>query len=241
MRDTHRVELRATHDPFLNGSFFFSLDNFRCGRPDLLSSIKKSNHTESVVKQEVDALKQEVASLKRGMVDISEDVAGLKATVGRLVQTQQAAELCAYSGFAAVAAGKRRKFHPDIPATVSSNAGVHCETTFAASVPSNPMVQPVARKNPVLSNDMIDNLTADPPVAEIELPQHIKPLPHNKNRNEPIGAATVNSQDEATFATLFSLDPLDELQVIESGAPDNHQTSMTLTPVMNYNHNGTGV
>ena len=232
-------------------TFAVITDNFRRGRPDLLSSIRKSTHTEAAGKQEVDTLKKDVSSLKRDVSDISEDMEDLKANVGMLIRNQQAAALGAYSEFAC---NKKRKFHQETPAPIvsSSNDAAFADgTPYPAQVSSNTSVQHHIAPNPVVSTEMVSNLTADPSdLAEISLLNDIKPVPNNTGRNESIGATSLTSQDEAMLTSLIALDPLDEIEVLESPAPNHQQTpaatttiaatttTTTAAPVMSHNSGG---
>ena len=57
-------------------------------------------------------------------------------------------------------------------------------------------------------------MIADPAYSEAVL-KDIKPVQDNP-RNESTGAASFTSQDEAMLTSLFALDPLDEIDVIEN-------------------------
>lgn len=169
-------------------------DKFQRGRPDLLAEIRKSSQTETADKQDVEALKQEISSLKRKLADMSTDMEGLKALVGGLIQNQQAAELRAYD-----ATAKKRRFTED-PTTVSS-------------IPTTQEVAPY----PIVSNvdePMVDIL-ADQTLSGLDVLKDIQP-PKRSSRNESVGVTSLTSQDEALLTSLFSLDPLDEIEVLES-------------------------
>jgi polyhydroxyalkanoate synthesis regulator phasin len=56
----------------------FHHEKFRRGRPDLLSKIRKPNHTEAVEKQEVDELKHEVSMLRKQVSAMSCELEGVK-------------------------------------------------------------------------------------------------------------------------------------------------------------------
>lgn len=188
-------------------SFQFT-EKFQRGRPDLLSEIRKSNQTEAADKQEVEALKQEVTSLKRKLAEMSADMEGLKTLVGGLIQNQQAVELRAYE-----VPAKKRRFSQEGPSAVSSN-------------PAAQDVEPF----PILSNGdktMVD-VTADPTLSGMDVLKDIKP-PKSTGRNESVGAASFTSQDEAMLTSLFSLDPLDEIEVLESATD---RAAPTPTPTM---------
>jgi hypothetical protein len=191
----------------------FHHEKFQRGRPDLLSEIRKSNQTETADKQEVEALKQELTSLKRKLAEMCTDMEGLKALVGSLIQNQQTTEFCAYE-----VPAKKRRFNEAL-----------------TTVPSNPAAQDVS-PYPILSNGnktMFD-VTADPPLSGMDVLKDIKP-PKNTGRNESVGATSFTSQDEALLTSLFSLDPLDEIEVLESATGTNPAAPTPTPPMMSLN------
>lgn len=67
----------------------FRHEKFQRGRPDLLSEIKKSNHTEAAEKHEVDALKMEVRDLKHQLMSMTKNMEQLASLVGNMMKTEE--------------------------------------------------------------------------------------------------------------------------------------------------------
>lgn len=67
----------------------FRHEKFLKGRPELLSEIKKSSHTEAAEKQEVDALKNEVKDLKEKLESTTRNMEKLASMVEIMMKSQQ--------------------------------------------------------------------------------------------------------------------------------------------------------
>jgi hypothetical protein len=93
----------------------FRHEKFQRGRPDFLSEIRKSNHTEAADKQEVDALKCEVRELKEKLASMSSDMEKLAALVGDMMKNQQMQQ----DQFTAEGTSKKRRVMP-VPSPVQS-------------------------------------------------------------------------------------------------------------------------
>jgi len=180
----------------------FHHHNFKRGRPDLLTEIRKTSQNESADKQEVEVLKNEVSSLKRTIADMTTDMEGLKALVGNLLQNQKVAEFRALN----VAPTKKRRLSNEALAPIPSHCTVHS--------------QPMHPSYPTSADAVFSNSTEPRPM----LP------PKRTTRNESVGAASFTSQDEAMLTSLFALDPLDDIEILESAEGVSSANSMMSTP-----------
>lgn len=172
----------------------FRHEKFQKGRPDLLSEIRKSNHSESADKQEVETLRHEVKDLKERLASMTNDMDKLTSIVGNLMQS--------HVSFGTDAASKKRKFLHQPSPVGSGIQGALDTNSLSESIPMPP----------ITGSNAIDDLSGGMP-----------PMPKassNTARVESIGAASFTSQDEEMLASLFALDPLDEINVLESNPPE---------------------
>ena len=199
----------------------FRHEKFQRGRPDLLAEIRKSNHNESADKQEVETLKGEVKGLKERLANMSSDTENLKAVVSNLMKTQQIQQVYGQEP----ASKKRKMMHQ--PHAVTSHTGLP-----EAAPLSDQALAPL----PVGSGHSVDQLMLEDSAKmtdnlEPYQPGTIKPVAAAA-RNESIGAASFTSQDEEMLASLFALDPTDEIDVLGS-TPPNPTMSNVCSDVIN--------
>jgi hypothetical protein len=182
----------------------FRHDKFQRGRPDLLVEIRKSNHTESADKQEVDCLKHEVKYLQAQMSKMSSDMEGLTALVGTLLQGQQQP------------LSKKRKLEP--PSPVQSRRIVPEPEVASLSLSLQPL--PVISLADANRNMLVDDLVTGEHLDSF-FPGSIKPEAPTA-RVESTGSQAFTSQDEEMLTSLFALDSHEEVDFMEeeSGHPD---------------------
>ncbi|GAX14386.1 heat shock transcription factor, other eukaryote [Fistulifera solaris] len=197
----------------------FHHDNFRRGRPDLLSEIRKSNHTEAADKQEVEQLRNEVCILRDQLGHTSLELEGLKALVGRVLQE--------YGGQPLM---KKQKVEPmehltsapysTFPAPTSSGEVYKIQPLDVESEmqPYAPFSHQESSYMPDEQTQMVDNCldfggnqVPSMPAATVST---------TMERIESTGAASMTSHDEAVLTSLFALDPLEEIKVLESEQPE---------------------
>lgn len=193
----------------------FHHDNFRRGRPDLLSEIRKSNHTEAADKQEVEQLRNEICILRDQLGNTSLELEGLKALVGRVLQE--------YGGQPLM---KKQKLEPMEHLTSAPYGSFSAPTSSGEVYKIKPLeieseMQPYA---PYSQHD--DSYYQDEQTHTIDnsfdyggntVPSMPAPTRSNMlDRIESAGAASMTSQDEAVLTSLFALDPLEEIKVLES-------------------------
>ena len=192
----------------------FHHDNFRRGRPDLLSEIRKSNHTEAADKQEVEQLRNEIGILRDQLGNTSLELEGLKALVGRVLQE--------YGGQPLM---KKQKLEPMEHLTSAPHGSFSSPTSSADVYKIKPLeiesetqpYAPYSHQDSYMQDEhmhMIDNSLdfGSNNVPSMPAPTRSFML----DRIESAGAASMTSQDEAVLTSLFALDPLEEIRVLES-------------------------
>lgn len=190
----------------------FHHDNFRRGRPDLLSEIRKSNHTEAADKQEVEQLRHEVCMLRDQLGSTSLELEGLKALVGRVLQE--------YGGQPLM---KKQKLEPMEHLTSAPFESISAPMSSGEMYKVQPLeieseMQPYAPYSQYDQSHMVDTSTdyGSNPVPSMPAPTRSTAF----DRIESAGAASMTSHDEAVLTSLFALDPLEEIKVLESEQPE---------------------
>ena len=158
----------------------FRHEKFQRGRPDLLSEIKKSNHTEAAEKQEVDALKAEVRQLKNQINSMQKDMQRMMAVFGAVVKNHEQQQFDLYAADPSSPASKKRRVN-DVPSPIKS------QVAHPSSVPS--------------LHDDVD--------ATLMTTSTAPPLPPPSNeftKEDTIGSLSLNGYDEDLLNTLLALD-----------------------------------
>lgn len=191
----------------------FRHEKFQCGRPDLLAEIRKSNHNESAEKHEVDCLKREVMDLQDRMAAMTQDMEKMTKLVGNLMHSQQFNNPM----FAEAVSQKKRKIAETYPGLVSSALD---PAPFAPA-----------------SFDTNINLAHDLAMLG-EQPQNAAPIPAPPvparaaaaptDRSTSVG--TFTAQEEDMLASLFALDPIDEVNILETAGRTD-----SIKPINNVN------
>jgi HSF-type DNA-binding len=199
----------------------FRHDKFQRGRPDLLSEIRKSNHTEAADKKEVDLLRSEVYELRSRLSSMEKDMEKLTsllhtiASASPSLASKTLMASAAISEAIATASGsknankntnssisnnninKKRKISP-LPSPVTS---VSLEPLAVSS-----LADKVAfdidnnRNNKVLDDDVMKV----PKVPPMPSPSQLISSSSTTLREESLG--TLTSMDEDIFTSLFPLD-----------------------------------
>jgi HSF-type DNA-binding len=184
----------------------FRHEKFRRGRPDLLSEIRKSNHTEAAEKQEVDALKAQVKELKFKLANMSNDMEKLAALVGNMMKNQQLLQTDQYPQ---EGSSKKRRVAPATVLPTAVPSATLDDTFQPMAVTSLPDTSTAMDSDLFVMDD--DNFKLDhasvpffPPAEKVE------------SRQESI--ATLTSTDEDILTSLFALEPSseeDDIDIVE--------------------------
>jgi hypothetical protein len=185
----------------------FRHEKFRRGRPDLLSEIRKSNHTEAADKQEVDTLKAQVKELKFKLTNMSNDMEKLAALVGNMMKNQQLLQTDLYTQ---EGSSKKRRVAPGpvVPTTVPS-ATLHDTDFQPMAVMSLPDASTAIDSDLFVMDDDIFKLD------QASVP-FLPPAEKVGTRQESI--ATLTSSDEDILTSLFALEPSseeDDIDIVE--------------------------
>ena len=170
----------------------FRHEKFQQGREDLLGEIKKSNHSESADKQEVENLKQEVRLLQEELSSVHTEMHEMRQLVNSLMKSQQASH-------ENTTIWKKRKLSGH-PYSVKSNSP---EGLISSDVPA-------------LSEAQTEPL----PVSSVPLsPQQQQKGSHELSCAEPAkridsGPTSFTSQEEAMLTHLLSQD-MDDIKLLD--------------------------
>lgn len=184
----------------------FRHEKFQQGRPDLLSEIRKSNHTEAADKKEVDALRSEVYELRSKLNTMAKDMERLTS----LLQSVVAAP--ALTDVIVPPPSKKRKITP-LPSPVGSyesTSQIAPEPMAVTSLPAVPITNVGAvGKSPSSDKTLTSsNFTVVVP-AESGVPK-IPPIPSPttlSSANFRDESLTCLSIDDEMLTSLFALDP----------------------------------
>jgi hypothetical protein len=197
----------------------FRHEKFQRGRPDLLSEIRKSNHTEAADKQEVDALKTEVKDLKSKLANMTNDMEKLASLVGNMMNNQQLQQKDQY---VQDETSKKRRVMP-VPVTA-----LVVPTQVKSSVVNETILLPL----PVTSlpdastardSDLYDDSTC------LKMSEGSIPAPTKlASREESVTSLT--SVDEEILTSLFALEPSDDEQFITTGPSEVPDLTVSLPP-----------
>jgi HSF-type DNA-binding len=203
----------------------FRHERFQRGRPDLLSEIKKSNHTEAAEKHEVDALKMEVRDLKTQLVNMTKDMERLAALVGNMMKNQEEqSQIDVAEHFVQDPVLKKRRIVPQ-------------------QVAKDPILPSLVKSDPVMSSSLsvpqpfaVTSSLPDPSTAKDAdlfaettadlMESH--PIPPKTTITKDESLASLSSYDEDLLATLLALD--DDQTLIESIYEANPDTTVSLPP-----------
>ena len=215
----------------------FRHEKFQRGRPDLLSEIRKSNHTEAADKQEVDALKTEVKELKSQLANMSNDMEKLASLVGDMMKTQQQKKeqqqqphkntkyIQPESG-----CKKRRvmvKTEPthDLPSPVKSSLPpLNDLPTLPQPLPVTSLPDPSTARD----SDLYDVSTSlaqsgiDTTMSDLPTPSKLA------HRDESMTALT--SADEEILASLFSYESSEDENFLDANSTDVPDLAVSLPP-----------
>jgi len=191
----------------------FRHEKFQRGRPDLLSEIRKSNHTEAADKKEVDQLRSEVQDLRSRINSMAKDMEKLTALL-HAAAPALAAEVFTTSSVPT----KKRKITP-LPSPVGSFEATSVSPE-PMPVPSLPDAFNVHHSNPLskANDNTSGNVIESPTIVKntnlkVVVPQvpKIPPVPSPNQltsaamRDESL--ASLSPVDEEILTSLFSLEP----------------------------------
>lgn len=183
----------------------FRHEKFQRGRPDLLSEIRKSNHTEPAEKKEVEALKSEVRDLKTRMARMAKDMEKLTS----LLQTASA------QGMSVTPAPPE--------ASMASQESYIQENATSKKRKVSPMPSPVVSIPDAVSSFQVDGSQearhSDLLDKNLEKVPTI-PSPSKLHKLRDVSGPSFNSLDEEMLTTLF---PLEEERSVEDLRPDDNE------------------
>ena len=186
----------------------FRHEKFQRGRPDLLTEIRKSNHTEAAEKQEVEALKKEVADLRGKLANVTGDIERLSSLVSSIMKTQQAPVVSAPQDPVLKSTGNQSKKRRLNPMNTTELYDPLMQPLPSSSVPGITAPPPIPRSNPLPGQNEIP--TEAPPKA-------LFPLPVKKHQNRQESVASITTVDEEILSSLFALeDSVDDDALLES-------------------------
>jgi hypothetical protein len=203
----------------------FRHEKFQRGRPDLLSEIRKSNHTEAADKQEVDALKCEVKELKSKLFNMTHDMEKLASLVGNMMKNQQLQQKDQY---VQDGTSKKRRVMP-VPATAS----VVVPTQVKSSVLNETILQPLPVTSlPDASTARDSDLYDDSTSISLKLTESSTPaLPApTKLASREESVTSLTSVDEEILTSLFALEPTDDENFITTGPSEVPDLTVSLLP-----------
>jgi len=207
----------------------FRHDKFQRGRPDLLSEIRKSNHTEAADKKEVDVLRSEVYELRSRLSSMEKDMEKLTSLLHTIASASPALASKALMSSIAVseAAGtasasknnnkikdisnnlnKKRKISP-LPSPITS---VSLEPLAVSSLADKDAYDIDTKKHKMGLGDDIVKIPKVPPMPS---PSQLISSSSTTLRDESLG--TLTSMDEDIFTSLF---PLDDSSTSSSSSDD---------------------
>lgn len=203
----------------------FRHEKFQRDRPDLLEEIRKSSHSESADKQEVDILRQEVKEMSHDLADTVAHIKELSSMVESLVKAQIPAQQFYFPEFPS----KKRKLASDemLPTPVSSGLVYPQQTsmmplTVTSNVPSKELLQKqVDAMEPYYLPGLVEKGSMD--------------------RIDSVGAASFSSQDEEMLASLFAQDASDDLGMLNSNLNTLPPLDFPSDNPMNINHQSQSV
>lgn len=189
----------------------FRHEKFQRDRPDLLEEIRKSSHSETADKQELELLRQEVKDLRYDLANTVSHLDRLNGLVESLVQAQIPQKQVYYPD----ASKKRKMNHPEMPAPVPSGIPVFDSAPMPLNV--------ISDATPM---DAVGNMDSPDPYFPMDPPTKGMPERNESIGLTSLGATSFTSQDEEMLASLFALD--DELSTLNQ---NNNSASSSMTPL----------
>jgi hypothetical protein len=193
----------------------FRHEKFQRGRPDLLSEIRKSNHTEAADKQEVDALKGEVKELKTRLTNMTNDMEKLASLVGNMMNSQQSQQ----DQYVQDGATKKRRVMPS-PSSVKSSA---LNEPAPQPLPATSLPDASTARDSDLYDDST-NLKTDGSLVNTSIPAPSKLAA----REESVTSLT--SVDEEILTSLFALEPSDDENFLETNPSEVPDLTVSFPP-----------
>jgi hypothetical protein len=209
----------------------FRHEKFQRGRSDLLSEIRKSNHTEAAEKQEVDFLRSEVKNLKTTVAHMETTVANMGSHMKKLTSLVENIMT------------SQHQMHADETYLQESSPKKRRKMSIPSSVKSAPLPLPTTHKNepilPLPVTSLPDASTArdsdlymmEDTVVKMENPNLMMAFPSPTNmmipREESI--ASLTSTDEEILTSLFALDSSDDDNIL-MGSTEVPDLTVSLPP-----------
>jgi len=196
----------------------FKHQYFQRNRPELLINIRKTNHnnTEAADKQEVESLKKEISDLKKNLAWVSDDLIKLKALVVPLLKNQQLQQ--------------ENEFIPEPMPDIPSSKKRKVAEPSMQFLPETAFSEPEPMAQPSFDSFPIDDITIseldeahEPSVAVMPPPPPPAPTSLSE-RNQSTGTL-----DQDVLASIFALDPSDELSVFDGHGPVDNLVSNEFT------------
>lgn len=191
----------------------FRHEKFQRGRPDLLSEIRKSNHTEAADKKEVDQLRAEVQELRSRIHSMAKDMEKITSLL-QAAAPALAAEVFTTSSSSS-APSKKRKITP-LPSPVGSLEATTTVSPEPMPVTSLPSTAPLDSEFafPSVGNVPVDSPTVAKSTKLKVVVPHVPKIPPIPSPNQLTSAAirdeslaSLSPVDEEILTSLFSLEP----------------------------------
>lgn len=237
------LRLRDAVDDNESKYWKFRHDKFQRGRPDLLSEIRKSNHTEAAEKKEVDALRSEVYELRSKINSMAKDMERLTSLLQSVV-----AAAPGLTGEASIAPpanqNKKRKITP-LPSPVGSFESatrISPEPMAVTSLPATRPTNAVAEQaSPTPSDRTLKSSNLKVVIPTGESPSlTIPPIPSPAKltsagaSNSTIRDESLSSVDQEMLTSLFALEPSSLLRPADDDDVDDDPILMDVAAPEEY-------
>lgn len=190
----------------------FRHEKFQRGRPDLLTEIRKSNHTEAADKQEVEILKNEVNELKQRCANMSQEMEKMASLVANVMQNQHLQP----NG---VPPTKKRKMQAPPPLKPTSS-DILSDPMMPLPVSSSLMKDQSSLEADLLGTNINMALNLDFPATH----KQTQPQAQSRNGLRNTSVSSFSSTDEEILSSLFALESSDDVNVVrENKQPSNLQ------------------
>jgi hypothetical protein len=210
----------------------FRHEKFMRGRPDLLSEIKKSNHSESADKQEVNTLKAEVKTLKDQLSAMSSEMDRVTEMVQSGMHSQQQQQQQPDGGMSKKrrlvesSNGPQQQQQPIVEATMMAPAPIISSNEWIDHLPMQ------GSSNGTFDGTYDDTFHAiKQPSSNKTLEQTLSSFPApaakvTRQESIPFSVTSFSSTDEQMLNSMFALDGQeDDTYKLTDASHDGHKKS----------------